>query len=257
MSEYHETGAPVVTKPMIEEPERQRSGQVQRPRFMRKTLIAIIALIGIGAGVYFLAIAPRIENNQALNVAAAAAGKRAVTVVAPTQTSSAPDLVLPGNIQANQQTSIYARVDGYIARWYTDIGARVSQGQVLAEIDAPQIDANLRMAQAQLELAEANLKLAQTNSVRSQQLFQNHVIAQQELDTVVATEQVQKATRDNAAAVLNKFARPSPEQSPRGSLMLDLWLHQAVSRPFIRFLTWFNLIRFACWCMSHRRISAA
>lgn len=63
----------------------------------------------------------------------------------------------------------------------------------MADIDAPQIDANLRMAQAQLELAEANLKLAQTNSVRSQQLFQNHVNSQQELDTVLATEQVQKS----------------------------------------------------------------
>jgi membrane fusion protein, multidrug efflux system len=73
---------------------------------------------------------------------------------------------------------------------------------VLADIDAPQIDANLRMAQAQLELAEANLKLALTNSVRSQQLSQNRVIAQQELDTVLATEQVQNATRDNAAASL-------------------------------------------------------
>jgi membrane fusion protein, multidrug efflux system len=131
-----------------------------------------LALVSI-----FLAIYPRIQNNQALNTAAAAAGKRAVTVVAPTQTSSAPDLVLPGNMQANQQTSIFARVDGYIARWYTDIGAHVAQGQVLADIDAPQIDANLRMAQAQQELAEANLKLAQTNSVRSQQLSQNHVIA--------------------------------------------------------------------------------
>jgi RND family efflux transporter MFP subunit len=78
----------------------------------------------------------------------------------------------------------------------------VEQGQVLADIDAPQIDANLRMAQAQLELAEANLKLAQTNSVRSQQLFQNHVNSQQELDTVLATEQIQEATRDNAAAAL-------------------------------------------------------
>jgi multidrug efflux pump subunit AcrA (membrane-fusion protein) len=159
---------------------------------MRKTLIAITALLAIGVGVYFLAVYPRIQNNQELNAAAAAAGKRAVTVVEPTQTSSAPDLVLPGNMQANQQTSIYARVDGYIARWYVDIGAHVEPGQVLADIDAPQIDANLRMAQAQLELAEANLKLAQTNSVRSQQLSQNRVIAQQELDTVLATEQVQK-----------------------------------------------------------------
>jgi membrane fusion protein (multidrug efflux system) len=169
---------------------------------MWKTLIVITALLAIGVGVYFLAIYPRIQNNQALNAAAAAAGKRVVTVVEPTQTSSAPDLVLPGNIQANQQTSIYARVDGYIARWYVDIGAHVGPGQVLADIDAPQIDANLRMAQAQLELAEANLKLAQTNSVRSQQLSQNRVIAQQQLDTVLATEQVQKAVRDNAAAAL-------------------------------------------------------
>jgi membrane fusion protein (multidrug efflux system) len=202
MSENHKLGTPTMTKPMTEGSERQRSDHTRRPRFMRQTVITIVALIAVGAGVYFLAIAPRIQNNQALNAAAAAAGKRAVTVVAPTQTSSAPDLVLPGNIQANQQTSIYARVDGYIARWYTDIGAHVTAGQVLADIDAPQIDANLRMAEAQLELAEANLKLAQTNSARSQQLSQNRVISQQELDTVVATEQVQKATRDNAAAAL-------------------------------------------------------
>jgi membrane fusion protein (multidrug efflux system) len=202
MSENRETGSQAVTKPMTEETERQRSAPARRSRFMLKALIAIIALIAVSAGVYFLAIYPRIQNDQALNAAAVAAAKRAVTVVEPTQTSSAPDLVLPGNLQANQQTSIYARVDGYIARWYVDIGAHVEQGQVLADIDAPQIDANLRMAQAQLELAEANLKLAQTNSVRSQQLFQNHVISQQELDTVRATEQVQKATRDNAAASL-------------------------------------------------------
>ena len=202
MSENHGLGTPTVSRSRPERPESQFSGRTRHPRFMRKTLIAIAALIAIGFGVYFLAISPRIQNNQELNAAAAAASKRVVTVVAPTQTSSAPDLVLPGNIQANQQTSIYARVDGYIARWYTDIGAHVTAGQVLADIDAPQIDANLRMAQAQLELAEANLKLAQANSARSQLLFQNRVIAQQELDTVAATEQVQEATRDNAAASL-------------------------------------------------------
>jgi membrane fusion protein, multidrug efflux system len=202
MSENHGLGTPTVSRSRTERPESQSFGRTRQPRFMRKTLIVIAALIAIGFGVYFLAIYPRIQNNQELNAAVVAAGKRVVTVVEPTQTSSAPDLVLPGNIQANQQTSIYARVDGYIARWYTDIGAHVTAGQVLADIDAPQIDANLRMAQAQLELAEANLKLAQTNSVRSQQLFQNRVIAQQELDTVIATEQVQKATRDNAAASL-------------------------------------------------------
>jgi membrane fusion protein, multidrug efflux system len=99
-------------------------------------------------------------------------------------------------------TSIYSRVDGYVKRWYVDIGDHVQQGQVLADIEAPQIDADLRMAQGQLELAQANLTLAQTNSARSQQLFQDHVNSQKELDTVLATEQVQQATRDNAAAAL-------------------------------------------------------
>jgi membrane fusion protein (multidrug efflux system) len=202
MSENREANSPPVNKPMTEGPKRPHSDPALRPRFMLKPLIAIVTLIAVCAGVFVLAIHPRIQNDQALNAEAVAAAKRAVTVVAPTQTASAPDLVLPGNLQANQQTSIYARVDGYIARWYVDIGAHVEQSQVLADIDAPQIDANLRMSQAQLELAEANLKLAQTNSVRSQQLFQNHVNAQQELDTVLATEQVQKATRDNAAASL-------------------------------------------------------
>ena len=202
MSENHKDAPPSVTPLVTEGPEWQRAGRTQPPRLMLKIVIAIMALLAVGAGVFFVTIYPRIQNNHELKIAAAAAGKRTVTVVEPTQTSNAPDLVLPGNMQANQQTAIYARVDGYIARWYVDIGAHVEQGQVLADIDAPQIDANLRMAQAQLELAEANLKLAQTNSVRSQQLFQNHVNSQQELDTVLATEQVQQATRDNAAAAL-------------------------------------------------------
>jgi membrane fusion protein, multidrug efflux system len=198
MSDNRETDTGTVVEPF----ESQCPGRARHPGSMLKPLMAAIAVIAIGVAVYFFAISPRVQNQQALNAAAAAAGKRTVTVVEPTQTSSAPELELPGNIRANQQTSIYARVDGYIARWYVDIGAHVEQGQVLADIDAPQIDANLRMAEAQLELAEANLKLAQTNSVRSQQLFQNHVNSQQELDTVLATEQVQKANRDSAAASL-------------------------------------------------------
>jgi membrane fusion protein, multidrug efflux system len=198
MSDNRETDTGTVVEPF----ESQGPGRARHPGSMLKPLMAAIAVIAIGVAVYFFAISPRIQNDRELTAAAAAAGKRAVTVAEPTETSSAPELELPGNMQANQHTSIYARVDGYIARWYVDIGAHVEQGQVLADIEAPQIDANLRMAQAQLELAEANLKLAQTNSVRSQQLFQNHVNSQQELDTVLATEQVQKATRDNADAAL-------------------------------------------------------
>jgi len=180
----------------------QGSVRVKRSGTRLKALLAAGVVVAVGLAVYFVAISPRVENNRELAAAAAAAGRKTVTVVTPTQTASAPELTFPGNIEANQMASIYSRVDGYLKRWYVDLGDQVQADQILADVEAPQIDAGLRMAQAQLELAEANLRLAQTNSARSQQLYQNHVNSQQELDTVLANEQVQKATRDNAAAAL-------------------------------------------------------
>ena len=136
MSENRETD----TGAMVEPPESQGSRRSRHFGSRLKPLTAVVAVIAIGLAVYFFAVSPRIQMDRELNATAAAAGKRAVTVVEPTQTSSAPELVLPGNMQANQQTSIYARVDDYIARWYVDIGARVRAGQVLAEIDTPELD---------------------------------------------------------------------------------------------------------------------
>ena len=178
------------------------AGRPKGARPWRRLLAALIVILGLAIGIYFLAINPRLQNSRELAALAAAANKKTVMVVKPTQTDATAPLILPGNIQANRSASIYARVDGYIKQWYLDIGDRVHEGQVLADIEAPQIDANLREAQAQLELAQANLKLAQTNSARSQQLFANKVNSQQELDTVLATESVQQANRDNASANL-------------------------------------------------------
>jgi membrane fusion protein (multidrug efflux system) len=171
-------------------------------RSHRGIALGLIIVIGIGLGVYFLAINPRLQNNKELAAIAASAGQKTVTVVKPTQSDAIAPLILPGNIQANRSASIYARVDGYLKQWYVDIGDHVHEGQVLADIEAPQIDANLREAQAQLELAAANLKLAQANSARSEQLFANKVNSQQELDTVLATGSVQQANKDNATAML-------------------------------------------------------
>jgi membrane fusion protein, multidrug efflux system len=186
----------------IAQPGDQVSVQGKRLGVRMKALLAAAGVVAIGIVIYLVAIYPRVENDKELMAAAIAAGRKTVTVVVPTQTSSAPELMLPGNVEANEMTSIYSRVDGYLKRWYVDIGDHVQAGQILADVESPQVDADLRMAQAQLELAEANLRLAQTNSARSQQLFENHVNSQQELDTVLANEQVQKANRDNAAAAL-------------------------------------------------------
>jgi membrane fusion protein, multidrug efflux system len=192
------TNPPVTASPEHVSTPSHSSGS--RPR--RRILVALIIVAVIGAAVYELAIGPRLRNSQELAAIAAAAGQKTVTVVKPTQSEATAPLILPGNIQANRSASIYARVDGYLKQWYVDIGDHVHEGQVLADIEAPQIDANLREAQAQLELAKANLKLAQTNSERSQQLFANKVNSQQELDTVLATGSVQQANQDTATASL-------------------------------------------------------
>jgi membrane fusion protein, multidrug efflux system len=189
------------------EPNTGRSGEelAQHPTRQRaklKWLVLIIVLLAFGSAVYFLGILPRIENAKELAALAASAGQKTVIVVTPSQSSTAPELTLPGNIEANQIASIYSRVDGYIKKWNVDIGDQVPAGQVLAEVEAPQVDADLRSAQAELALAEANLHLAQTNSARSQALYKNRVNSAQELDTVLAAEQVQQATRDKAAAEL-------------------------------------------------------
>lgn len=190
-----------VNKPVTANPS-STTGHPKAAAPTRRLLAGLIVILGLGLGIYFLAIYPRLQNSRELAALAAAAQKKTVTVVKPTQSDATAPLILPGNIQANRSASIYARVDGYLKQWYVDIGDHVHEGQVLADIEAPQIDANLREAQAQLELAQANLKLAQTNSARSQQLFSNKVNSQQELDTVLATEQVQQANRDNAEASL-------------------------------------------------------
>jgi len=74
-------------------------------------LVTAVVIVAVSVAIYFLAIYPKVQNDKKLAAAAAAAGKTTVTVVEPTQTSSAPELILPGNVEGNQMTSIYSRVD--------------------------------------------------------------------------------------------------------------------------------------------------
>src|ERR1700740_1593109 len=117
----------------------------------RQLLVTFSIFIGLGVGIYFLAVYARVQNSREFAALAVAAGQKTVAVVKPTQSDATAPLILPGNIEANRSTSIYARVDGYLKKWYVDIGDHVKEGQVLADIEAPQIDADLREAQAPLE----------------------------------------------------------------------------------------------------------
>lgn len=109
-----------------------------------------------------------------------------VTVVNPGNGAANDDLVLPANAQPYVDAPIYARTNGYLKHWYFDIGAHVKQGQLLAEIETPELDQQLMQARASLQSAQADLQLAQTTAERWQNLLKTNSVSKQETDQAVS-----------------------------------------------------------------------
>ena len=108
--------------------------------------------------------------------------------------------MLPGNMQAFVATPIFARISGYLKKWYCDIGARVKAGELLAEIETPEIDRQLEQARADLATAQANFELARTTADRYQNLFKTEAVAKQDLDNKVGDLHAKKAIVDSEAS---------------------------------------------------------
>jgi membrane fusion protein, multidrug efflux system len=168
------------------------------------TVLVVVALALI-AGIW-----PRINAGAALQAQTAALVVPSVQVTKPTAAPPTQELVLPANIQAEQQTPIFARTNGYLKAWYADIGAHVKAGQLLAIIEAPEVDDQLRQARADEQQAQANYHLAQVTAQRWQQLLQTNSVSRQETDTKVATAQATQAVlasmQSNVARLLHMQA---------------------------------------------------
>jgi RND family efflux transporter MFP subunit len=128
-----------------------------------------------------------------------------VNVVHPVAAAAAQEIVLPGNTQPFIDSPIYARTSGYVKRWNFDIGARVKKGDLLAEIETPEIDQQLQQARANLETAQANQQLAQTTADRWQFLLKSNSVSKQETDQAVSNLAAQKATVDSRQADVNRL----------------------------------------------------
>jgi multidrug efflux system membrane fusion protein len=122
-----------------------------------------------------------------------------VSVISPTPAGGDQALVLPGNVQAFYNAQIHARVSGYLKRWYQDIGAKVKAGQVLADIDTPELDQQLDQAQANLSTAVSNQKLAQVTAGRWTKLLADDAVSQQESEEKTS-DLAAKTSLVNAAA---------------------------------------------------------
>ncbi len=173
----------------------------QLQRLKRAALYALLVAIILAAwGVY-----ARVHARAALVYEAEEASIPVVDVVTPIKSNRANELVLPGNVQAFIDAPIYARTNGYLAHWYADIGKRVKAGDVLAVIETPEVDAQLRQAQADYATAVANNHLSQLTAARYQKLRKTGLVAQQDVDNAQGDADAKKAELESARQNLDRL----------------------------------------------------
>jgi RND family efflux transporter MFP subunit len=138
------------------------------------------------------------ETTQTLEV-------QSVSVVHAQPSPPETDVALPATLQAYSDSPIYARTDGYVRRWYADIGAHVRQGQLLALIESPEVDEQLNQARATLSQAQATLKLADITATRYQGLINTDAVSQQDVDVNNQNLDAQKANTQAASANVSRL----------------------------------------------------
>ena len=165
-------------------------------------LASIALVLGI---VIYSGIHERAHAETTLGISTERAAVPAVNVVHPAPGSASQEIVLPGNTQPFNDTPIYARTNGYLKRWYVDIGAHVQQGQLLSEIDTPEVDQQLEQARADLKNAQANEQLAQITAVRWQNLLKTNSVSKQETDQAISDLSARQATVDSMTANVHRL----------------------------------------------------
>jgi RND family efflux transporter MFP subunit len=163
-------------------------------------ILLIVALILAVWGV-----ASRVYSRNQLGQETAQEAIPVVIVEKPSASPPSEDLVLPGSVQAFVEAPIFARTSGYLRTWYTDIGDAVKKGQLMAEIETPEVDQQLRQSVADLATAHANDELAQTTDVRWKGLLANQAVSQQDADTRAGQAAASKAQAASAQANVGRL----------------------------------------------------
>ena len=182
----------------------KRSEQIKPPR-RNHWLVLVIALVVV-VGVLAWGIWSRVSARNTLKAETAQVAITSVSVISPKQTAPAQELVLPGNVQPFITSPIYSRTNGYLKKWYFDIGAHVKQGQLLAVIETPEVDQQLQQARSNLLTAQANLELASITKTRYQGLLKSNAVSQQDADNAVGTYNANKAIVEADKAAVEQYS---------------------------------------------------
>ena len=179
-------------------------GSPRKSSSVRTAVILLIAAFAIGLLV-MSGIVPRLRSRKALAAETSELAAPTVMVTQPKRGAPAEEILLPGNIQAFVDAPIYARTNGYLKRWYFDIGAHVREGQLLAEIESPEVDQQLSQAQADLETAKENLHLSQITANRFSDLIKQDAVSQQDTDNATSDLAARSSAVKSAQANVDRL----------------------------------------------------
>jgi RND family efflux transporter MFP subunit len=167
-------------------------------------LLLVVAVVVIAA-LLVSGIWSRVRARTTLKAETAQIALTPVSVVSPKQAAPTEELILPGNVQPFITSPIYARTNGYLRKWYVDIGAHVKNGQLLAVIETPEVDQQLQQARSNLLTAKANLELASITKTRYLALLKTNAVSQQDADNAVGTYNANKAIVDADQAAVDQY----------------------------------------------------
>jgi membrane fusion protein, multidrug efflux system len=183
-------------KPPVVEPKTNRKG----------VGMSFLAGGALFIALAFLGITSRTNTTNQLQTQSNEAAETFVSVIHPEKAPTTIPLQLPGQTRAYIEAPIFAQTSGYLKKWYFEIGTNVKAGDILAEIDTPQVDQQLGQARAQLKVAEAAKDLAEVTYKRDQDLYNRRVIAAQDFDTAADTYRQSVATVNADQASVNALS---------------------------------------------------
>ena len=169
------------------------------------TFLAFVVALVLIAALVFSGIAPRLRAHQALVELTNQTAAPPVAVVHASRAAKAEEVILPANIQAFLDAPIYSRTNGYLKHWYFDIGAHVKQGDLMAEIESPEVDQQLQQAREEVNTAQANLHLSQITAERYSGLFKSDSVSKQEVDNAVQDAAAKNATVKSTQANVDRL----------------------------------------------------
>jgi RND family efflux transporter MFP subunit len=192
-----------------EQPQPASEGHVGPPETPplsgRVAVIFIAVLLLLAVVLVITGIVPRVRARTTLKDQTDALAAPDVIVNPPVAGKMGQEVILPANVFAYSDATLFARTDGYLSKWYFDIGAHVREGQLLAIIASPEVDKQLLQARADLSTAEATAGLAKTNSTRYQGLLTQNAVSKQDTDTFVTQEASSNSTVKSAQANVQRL----------------------------------------------------